>query len=53
MFALLWTFGTAVATTDYAVNRDAKVTAYVNGVKLDPQIVSCVYFIYDGFFALT
>jgi len=42
IFGLLWTFASAVATTDYAVNRDAKVKAYSNGVQLDPQIVSAL-----------
>lgn len=53
IFGLLWTFGSAVATTDYAVNRDAKVRAYSNGVQLDPKVVSCVYFHFLWFHSLS
>jgi len=42
IFGLLWTFGSAVVTTDFAVNRDAKVKAYSDGVQLSPQVVSAL-----------
>ena len=38
-----------MATTDYAVNRDAKVSAYLAGEKVDPATVACVSLLFFSF----
>jgi len=42
IFGLVWTFGTAVATTVYGVNRSAKNAAFVDGTALPPNVVSAL-----------
>jgi len=42
VFALLWTFGSAIPTTIYGRNRSAKTEAYLAGVALPPATVSAL-----------
>lgn len=45
IFGLVWTFGTAAATTVYGVNRSAKNAAFVDGTALPPNVVRYVIFL--------
>jgi len=40
VFGLFWTFGTAVASLDYGVNRDATTKAYIAGVEVPAATVA-------------